>query len=120
MRVLFQMSSNDSSSLIDAPTASKLGPNRALFFSEEEGRLEKFRPYSIPEQDWLQGEVKARYDKRPKPEPFPEPVVPPPTPTPAPKAPEPFESLRKPENDDPSDKDSDPFASFSSEPAWPE
>ena len=47
MRVLFQMSAADSSTLIDSPAASRLGPNRA-FFSSEEGRLEKFRPYGVP------------------------------------------------------------------------
>jgi hypothetical protein len=53
IRVLFQMSANDSSTLIDSPAAGKLGPYRALFFSEEEGRLEKFRPYGLPADDWL-------------------------------------------------------------------
>jgi S-DNA-T family DNA segregation ATPase FtsK/SpoIIIE len=55
MRVLFQMSSNDSSTLIDSPTASRLGPNRALYFSEEESRIEKFRPYGAAEPAWLEG-----------------------------------------------------------------
>ena len=53
IRVLFQMSANDSSTLIDSPAAGKLGENRALFFSEEEGRTEKFRPYGLPDEDWL-------------------------------------------------------------------
>ena len=47
MRVLFQMSPTDSAHLLDSPDASKLGPNRALFSSEEQNRLEKFRPYGI-------------------------------------------------------------------------
>ena len=34
--------------------ASKLGPNRALFASEEQNRLEKFRPYGLPGQEWLE------------------------------------------------------------------
>ncbi len=72
MRVLFQMSANDSSTLIDSPVASKLGPNRALFFSEEEGRLEKFRPYGLPDDDWL-NEVRRQFASRPLPEPRPEP-----------------------------------------------
>ena len=50
IRVLFQMSANDSSTLIDSPAAGKLGENRALFFSEEEGRTEKFRPYGLPDR----------------------------------------------------------------------
>jgi S-DNA-T family DNA segregation ATPase FtsK/SpoIIIE len=53
MRVLFQMSSADSSALIDSPVAGKLGMQRALFHSEEEGRLEKFRPYGLPNETWL-------------------------------------------------------------------
>ena len=53
MRVLFQMSPTDSGHLLDAPAASKLGPHRALFYSEEQNRLEKFRPYGIPSEEWL-------------------------------------------------------------------
>jgi S-DNA-T family DNA segregation ATPase FtsK/SpoIIIE len=53
LRILFQMSANDSSNLIDNPLAAKLGINRAFFHSEEQGRLEKFRPYSRPPEDWL-------------------------------------------------------------------
>jgi hypothetical protein len=53
LRVLFQMSAADSSNLIDSPQASRLGPHRAYFHSEEEGRLEKFRPYGVPPDSWL-------------------------------------------------------------------
>jgi energy-coupling factor transporter ATP-binding protein EcfA2 len=53
MRVLFQMSANDSSSLIDSPAAGRLGPYRAYLYSEEEERLDKFRPYAIPSAEWL-------------------------------------------------------------------
>ena len=53
MRVLFQMSPADSGQMLDSPLASKLGPHRALFFSEEQNRLEKFRPYGLPADDWL-------------------------------------------------------------------
>jgi hypothetical protein len=53
MRVLFQMSPADSGHMLDAPLASKLGPHRALFHSEEQNRLEKFRPYGIPSEEWL-------------------------------------------------------------------
>ena len=65
-RVLFQMSANDSSTLIDTPAASKLGENRALYYSEEENRIEKFRPYGVPELEWLEG-VKRRFAARPRP-----------------------------------------------------
>jgi energy-coupling factor transporter ATP-binding protein EcfA2 len=76
LRVLFQMSQNDSSSLIDSPAASRLGPQRALFHSEEVGALEKFRPYGLPTDEWL-ASVKERFFARPLPPP-PEPPAPPP------------------------------------------
>jgi S-DNA-T family DNA segregation ATPase FtsK/SpoIIIE len=53
LRVLFQMSINDSSALIDSPAAGKLGENRALYYNEEQGRMEKFRPYGLPSPEWL-------------------------------------------------------------------
>jgi len=53
-RVLFQMSSADSSNLIDTPDANKLGFYRALFYSEERGLLEKFRPYAALDPSWLE------------------------------------------------------------------
>ena len=58
-RILFQMSANDSSNLIDSPAANKLGANRALAYSEEQGVMEKFRPYGLPDKDWLQQVKKA-------------------------------------------------------------
>jgi S-DNA-T family DNA segregation ATPase FtsK/SpoIIIE len=63
LRVLFQMSANDSSHLIDSPLASRLGPHVALFHNEEEGRLEKFRPYAWPTMEWL-SEVQERFTLR--------------------------------------------------------
>jgi hypothetical protein len=56
-RILFQMSATDSSNLIDSPAANKLGVNRALAYSEEQGSMEKFRPYALPNEKWL-AEVK--------------------------------------------------------------
>lgn len=56
-RVLFQMSASDSSNLIDSPAANRLGGHRALLYSEEQGTVEKFRPYGVPEEAWL-GEVR--------------------------------------------------------------
>jgi ABC-type multidrug transport system fused ATPase/permease subunit len=52
-RVLFQMSATDSANLMDSPAASRLGVHRALLYSEEQGRAEKFRPYGTPSADWL-------------------------------------------------------------------
>ena len=53
MRVLFQMSANDSASLIDNPKAGTLGMHRAVFYNEQEGYLELFRPYALPSLDWI-------------------------------------------------------------------
>ena len=53
-RVLFQMGSADSMNLIDSPLAGKLGLQRALLANEERGTLEKFRPYAIPAETWLE------------------------------------------------------------------
>jgi hypothetical protein len=65
MRVAFQMSSNDSASLIDSPRASGLGLHRALFFNEREGTLETFRPYALPGAAWMEQAVEklARREK---------------------------------------------------------
>jgi S-DNA-T family DNA segregation ATPase FtsK/SpoIIIE len=53
MRVVFQMSGNDSASLIDSPKAGELGLHRAIFYNEHEGYLETFRPYASPDAEWL-------------------------------------------------------------------
>ncbi|HWF19796.1 MAG TPA: ATP-binding protein, partial [Verrucomicrobiae bacterium] len=54
LRVLFQMSVNDSANLIDSPKAGNLGLHRALFYNEQEGWLETFRPYALPDNEWLE------------------------------------------------------------------
>ncbi len=53
MRVAFQMSHDDSMNFVDSPDASKLGPDRTLYFNEESGNLEKFRPFALPNMEWL-------------------------------------------------------------------
>lgn len=53
MRVLFQMSANDSATLIESPKASELGLHRAIFYNQQEGQMETFRPYALPETAWL-------------------------------------------------------------------
>ena len=53
MRVALQMPTQDSTHLIGSPLANSLGPHRCLFYSEEEGKLEKFRPYRLPSREWL-------------------------------------------------------------------
>ena len=54
MRVLFQMSANDSANLIDSPAATALGLHRALFYNEHLGTLETFRPYAMPDSAWIE------------------------------------------------------------------
>ncbi|MHC5539220.1 hypothetical protein ACYOEI_13465, partial [Singulisphaera rosea] len=63
MRVLFQMSANDSAHLLDSPLAAKLGPHRAFFASEDQNQLEKFRPYALPDDTWL-AHVRERFRQR--------------------------------------------------------
>jgi hypothetical protein len=53
LRVLFQMSANDSASLIDTPKAATLGLHRALLQNTQSGILETFRPYALPDSDWV-------------------------------------------------------------------
>lgn len=59
MRILFQMSASDSSELIDTPAAAKLGLYRGLLFVEEEGTVEKFRPYALPDEGRMSAMVGA-------------------------------------------------------------
>jgi hypothetical protein len=54
MRVVFQMSANDSAMLIDTPKANALGLYRAIFHDGQEGVLETFRPYAMPDPAWLE------------------------------------------------------------------
>jgi hypothetical protein len=48
------MSANDSASLIDNPKAGSLGLHRALFYNAQQGSIETFRPYALPEPEWMQ------------------------------------------------------------------
>ena len=65
MRVGLAMSTDESVSLLDHPAAARLDrPHRAIFYDEERiGLLEKFRPYRVPEIEYIRtvGErLKAR------------------------------------------------------------
>ncbi|MCH5376825.1 MAG: AAA family ATPase, partial [Planctomycetes bacterium] len=62
-RVLFQMSGGDSANLMDTPEASRLGVHRAILYNDEQGEHEKFRPYGLPDDDWL-GWVKEQLERR--------------------------------------------------------
>jgi hypothetical protein len=61
MRVAFQMSAADSSSLLDSPAAARLRQHRGLFASEDLGTLEKFRPYGVPTDAWL-SRLREKFD----------------------------------------------------------
>jgi hypothetical protein len=53
-RIALQMNMDESNGLIDSPIASKLGNCYALLYDEENnGLVEKFRPYSLPSEEWL-------------------------------------------------------------------
>jgi len=54
MRVVFQMSANDSASLIESPAANDLGLHRAILFNGQQGWTETFRPYALPDEAWLE------------------------------------------------------------------
>jgi hypothetical protein len=64
MRVVFQMSANDSASLIDSPKAGDLGLHRALYYNEHEGSLETFRPYALPDSEWLRQAAEKLGERR--------------------------------------------------------
>ena len=53
-RVLFQMGQNDSVNLIDSPSASKLELHTALLYNEQSGDSVKFRPFSLPNKQWME------------------------------------------------------------------
>ncbi len=63
MRVLFQMNATDSSNLMDTPDASRLGVHVAIFYDEGQGRMEKFRPYHLPSDQWLAFVKKQLHDR---------------------------------------------------------
>ena len=54
MRVVFQMSANDSASLIESPQANQLGLHRAILYNGQQGWTETFRPYALPDDEWLE------------------------------------------------------------------
>ncbi|MFM9964524.1 MAG: FtsK/SpoIIIE domain-containing protein [Planctomycetaceae bacterium] len=74
VRIVFQLSASDSSNLIDSPLASKLGPNRAIMHSVDQGTNEKFRPYGPPTPEWM-ADVASRLQPKSVAEEFSEPVA---------------------------------------------
>ncbi len=63
MRVVFQMSANDSASLIESPAANNLGLHRAILYNGQEGWTETFRPYALPDEAWL-ADARAKLHER--------------------------------------------------------
>ena len=57
LRVALRLPEADSNNLLGSPIAARLEDNRALFRHEdwELGRVEKFKPYVVPEADVLEG-----------------------------------------------------------------
>ena len=55
VRVAGPMSNEDSNKYLADPEASKLDkPHRVVLFDEERpGRMDKFRPYTVPENEFL-------------------------------------------------------------------
>jgi DNA segregation ATPase FtsK/SpoIIIE, S-DNA-T family len=63
MRVALQMGAEDSTNWIDSPAASKVGHFRAFYYNDEDATLEKFRPYGLPDESWMEN-VKTRLLER--------------------------------------------------------
>jgi S-DNA-T family DNA segregation ATPase FtsK/SpoIIIE len=55
LRVALQMNDKESTDLLGSASAARLGENRALFRHEdwEAGRMEKFKPYALPDEETL-------------------------------------------------------------------
>jgi beta-glucosidase-like glycosyl hydrolase len=45
---------------MDTPDASRLGVHVAISYDEGQGRMEKFRPYGLPSNEWL-AELKKQW-----------------------------------------------------------
>ena len=52
-RILFQMSAADSTELVDDDGASRLGLHTAILSEQGEGRRAKFRPFSLPDPQFI-------------------------------------------------------------------
>lgn len=55
IRILMQMSGNDSTNLIDSIAASRLGDHVMLLFDEATGQEQKFRPFAVDTLNSLEG-----------------------------------------------------------------
>lgn len=59
LRVAGPMSEEESTTFIESEAAATLRTNQAVLYDEDWGKLIRFRPYSIPSEDWLQRLVNA-------------------------------------------------------------
>jgi len=54
MRVVLQVSADESRRLLDTDAGSEIGPNRAIYYDEDRaGKTEKFRPYDLPNAEQI-------------------------------------------------------------------
>ena len=63
LKVVYHLSPDDSSNLIDTPLAHRLKPNLAFLSNEGDGTFEKHKPYDLPCQEWLE-EIKNSFSHR--------------------------------------------------------
>jgi hypothetical protein len=65
-RIAGAMSNEDSMSLLDDYAAARLDkPHRLVLFDDDRpGALEKFRPYSLPDQAWLHHMGKTLHERK--------------------------------------------------------
>jgi hypothetical protein len=66
-RILFQMAAADSTELIDSPAANLLGLYNALLFTVQDGSVEKFRPYAMPDRQAVEkigGMIRKKFEAK--------------------------------------------------------
>lgn len=65
LRAAMLMPQNDAVNFIENPAASKLNPNRAVYRTQEweAGRLEKFKPYALPDSQTLET-IRKRFARK--------------------------------------------------------
>jgi len=53
LKVLFRLNTDDSINMMDSVDAAKLKPNQAIYYNEDTGQTEKFKPFGLPDKNWL-------------------------------------------------------------------
>jgi hypothetical protein len=64
LRVASRLGEEDSETVIGSAAATDLGEHQAVFYDEDRGRLIRFRPYSPPDVEWLEGLSRAATSER--------------------------------------------------------